>query len=420
MQQQQEYPHPMSQIPLFETIPHWTVTELTRHLRQVLEDDPTLQDVWIKGEISNFSHPSSGHLYFTLKDPGSSLRCVVWKKDAGRLRMSLQDGMAVEAHGAISVYEVGGQYQLYVDLIKPVGEGELYQEFLRLKTLLENEGLFDPSRKRPVPELPSRIGIITSPTGAALRDILNTLRRRLPLAQVIIAPSPVQGEDAPARLVTALQNLNKLKLDVILIARGGGSIEDLWAFNDERVVRSVAASKTPIISGVGHETDFTLTDFSADLRAPTPTAAAELATPITVDDLLSGIRQFENNLDRSILSLLDHQQALVESLGIRLRQYSPSRRLQTDRQRVDDMARRIRSAIRHRLETSFLRVQAQDQRLTALNPVEVLRRGFAVVNRSDNGKLIHSVKQVKSGDNLRVRVLDGTMDVNVAQKPDNK
>ena len=410
----------MSQISLFEMTPHWSVSELTRYLRQVIEADSSLQDVWVKGEISNFSRPSSGHLYFTLKDSGSSLRCVVWKKDTAKLKKSLQDGMAVEAHGSISVYEAGGQYQLYVDLVKPVGEGELYQEFLRLKAGLENEGLFDPARKRPIPELPRRIGIITSPTGAALRDLLNTLRRRLPLAEVFIAPSPVQGEEAPARLVSALQDLNKLKLDVILIARGGGSIADLWAFNDERVVRAVAGSKTPIISGVGHETDFTLTDFSADLRAPTPTAAAELATPFTVDDLLYGIRQVQNNLDNSILSLLDRQQTTIDSLDFRLRQYSPARRLQTDRQRVDDMARRIESAIRHKLELSYSRIQAQRQRLTALNPLEVLRRGFAVVNRNDNGNLVHSVKQVKIGDDLRIRVLDGTMDVNVAQKPESK
>jgi exodeoxyribonuclease VII large subunit len=406
----------MSQIPLFETISHWSVTELTRYLRQVLEADSALQDVWVKGEISNFSRPSSGHLYFTLKDPGSSLRCVVWKNDAMRLRLSLQDGLAVEAHGAISVYEVGGQYQLYVDLIKPVGEGALFQEFLRLKALLEAEGLFEFSHKRPIPELPRRIGLITSPTGAALRDMLNTLRRRLPLVEVIFAPSPVQGEEAPSRLVMALQDLDRLNLDVILIARGGGSIEDLWAFNDERVVRAVAGSKTPVISGVGHETDFTLTDFSADLRAPTPTAAAELATPITIDDLLYGLHQSQDDLDKSILSLLDRQQTLINTLDVRLRQFSPVRRLQTDRQWLDEMTRRFESEIRHRLELSLLRVQAQAQRLTALNPLEVLRRGFAVVNRSVDGKLVHSVRQVKRGDGLQIRMLDGTMDVNVTHK----
>lgn len=411
----------MSQIPLFETAPHWTVTELTRYLRQVLEADSALQDVWVQGEISNFSRPSSGHLYFTLKDSGSSLRCVVWKTDASRLRMSLQDGVAVEAHGAISVYEVGGQYQLYVNLIKPVGEGALYQEFLRLKALLEAEGLFDPSHKRPIPEMPRRIGIITSPTGAALRDMLNTLRRRLPLAEVVLAPSPVQGDEAPARLVVALNNLNDAaKPDVILIARGGGSMEDLWAFNDERVVRTVAKSRTPVISGVGHETDFTLTDFAADLRAPTPTAAAELATPITIDDLKYTIRQAEDRLIETVQSILERLRHNLGSIDLHLRQFSPVRRLQTDRQRLDDTNHRMETAIRHRLELSLLQVRAMDQRLTALSPLEVLKRGYAVVNRSKDGKLVHSVNLVKRGDGLRIRVTDGTINANVKDKEISK
>jgi exodeoxyribonuclease VII large subunit len=409
----------MSQIPLFETTPHWTVTELTRHVRQALEADPSLQDVWVQGEISNFSRPSSGHLYFTLKDSSSSLRCVVWKKDAASLRMSLQDGLAVEAHGAISVYEAGGQYQLYVNLVKPVGEGALFQEFLRLKALMESEGLFDPSRKRPIPELPRRIGIITSPTGAALRDMLNTLRRRLPLVEVILAPSPVQGDEAPARLVAALQTLNgKTKPDVILIARGGGSIEDLWAFNDERVIRAVAASKVPVISGVGHETDFTLTDFAADLRAPTPTAAAELATSISVDDLKYSVRQMQISLLDSIQSLLERQQVSIENVDFRLRQFSPARRLQTDQQRVDEMGHRIETSMRHKLELSLLRVQSLDQRLIALSPLGVLKRGYAVVSRSRDKRVVDSVKKVKRGDELNVRVVDGSFNVDVTNKSD--
>ena len=409
----------MSQIPLFETTPHWTVTELTRYLRQVLESDSSLQDVWVQGEISNFSRPSSGHLYFTLKDAGSSLRCVVWKTDASRLRLTLQDGMAIEAHGAISVYEVGGQYQLYVNLIKPVGEGALYQEFLRLKALLDAEGLFDPSRKRPLPELPRRIGIITSPTGAALRDMLNTLRRRLPLAEVFIAPSPVQGDEAPARLVVALEILNsKIKPDVILIARGGGSIEDLWAFNDERVVRAVAVSKTPVISGVGHETDFTLTDFAADLRAPTPTAAAELATAITIEDLKYAIGQLQMNLSESIHSSLESRRVDLGNADLQLKQFSPIRRLQSDRQRVDEWGHLVETAIRHKLDLSLLRVQALDQRLVALSPLEVLKRGYAVVKRSKDARLVDSVKKVKRGDELQVRVSDGSFNVNVSGKAD--
>ena len=407
----------MSQIPLFETIPHWTVTELTRYLRQLLEADSSLQDVWVQGEISNFSRPSSGHLYFTLKDAGSSLRCVVWKTDAARLRTTLQDGMAVEAHGAVSVYEAGGQYQLYVNLIKPVGEGVLYQEFLRLKALMEAEGLFDTARKRNIPPLPHKIGIITSPTGAALRDMLNTLRRRMPLAEVILAPSPVQGEEAPARLVSSLNILNlKAKPDVVLIARGGGSIEDLWAFNDERVVRAVAESRTPVISGIGHETDYTLTDFAADLRAPTPTAAAELSTAVTVDDLGYSIGQMQQRLTDSISAMVERWRMDLNTKDLHLRQYSPVRRLQSDRQRVDELNHLVETSARHRLELALVHLQALEQRLTALSPLEVLKRGYAVVNRSRDSTLVDSVKKVKRGEDLLVRVADGSFKASVTEK----
>jgi len=267
---------------LFATV-QWTVTTLTRYIREALESDAQLQDIWVQGEISNLSRPASGHVYFTLKDNGASLRCVVWKSGVARLGVQLQDGMAATAHGRIGVYDAGGQYQLYADQVRAAGEGALFQEFLRLKSLLETEGLFASERKRPIPPLPRRIGIVTSPSGAALQDVLNTLRRRLPLLEVTLAASPVQGTEAPLLLVRALEALNRqrLKPDVILLVRGGGSIEDLWAFNDERLVRAIAASAAPVICGVGHETDFTLADFAADMRAPTPTAAAEVATPTT-------------------------------------------------------------------------------------------------------------------------------------------
>jgi exodeoxyribonuclease VII large subunit len=231
----------MEQLPLFDASPRWTVSDLTRYLRQLLESDESLQGLWVQGEVSNFSRPASGHVYFTLKDAGAQLRCVMWRNDAARLRFAPRDGMAVEAHGKLSIYETGGQYQLYADVLRPAGEGALYQEFLRLKALLEAAGLFEAARKRPLPERPARIGIVTSPTGAALRDMLNTLRRRNPLVEVILAPAPVQGNEAPPALVAALQALNEIAApDVILLARGGGSMEDLWAFNDERVVRAVA------------------------------------------------------------------------------------------------------------------------------------------------------------------------------------
>ncbi len=253
---------------------HLTVFQITFRIRKLLEGDLELQDVWVEGEISNLSRPASGHIYFTLKDKNASLRCVMWKTDAMRLRVALQDGAAIEAHGKIAVYEPQGQYQLIVNIIQPKGEGALYQEFLRLKAMLEAEGLFDLERKRPTPELPKTIGIVTSATGAALRDMLNTLRRRLPLVRVILAPSLVQGVEAPPALVSALASLNRQNPDVILLARGGGSIEDLWAFNDERVVRAVAESNAPVICGVGHETDFTLAIsppiFAPRLRLPLP------------------------------------------------------------------------------------------------------------------------------------------------------
>ena len=236
-----------------------TVSELTGYLRQVLERDEVLQDLWVAGEISNFSRPSSGHLYFTLKDSSASVRCVMWRNTAARLNFSPREGMAVEAHGGMSVYEVSGQVQLYVDTMRPAGEGALYQEFLRLKALLDAEGLFDLERKRMIPERPQTIGIVTSPTGAALQDMLNTIRRRYPVAEVVLSPTAVQGVDAPPGIVAALAKINRsVHPDVILLGRGGGSIEDLWAFNDEAVVRAVAASEAPVISGVGHETDFTL------------------------------------------------------------------------------------------------------------------------------------------------------------------
>jgi exodeoxyribonuclease VII large subunit len=405
----------VTQPTLFAAV-QWTVSRLTQHLRQVIESDPALQDVWVRGELSNVSRPASGHLYFTLKDAGASLRGVMWKSDAARLKLPLRDGMEVEAHGRIGIYEAGGQYQLYADALRPVGEGALYAEFLRLKALLEAEGLFDPARKRDIPQLPRRIGIVTSATGAALRDMLHTLRRRLPLVDVILAPSPVQGADAPAALVTALQKLNRFQPDVILVARGGGSIEDLWAFNDERVVRAVAASGIPVVSGVGHETDFTLTDFAADLRAPTPTAAAELATPVTLFDLASGMSDLGQRADMAITGLLERGRVDVTNIESRLRFYSPARRLQSERQRADELARRLSGAQAHRLALEASGLGGMGKRLEALNPFQVLARGYAVVTRPADGSLVRSVEDVRAGEGLRVRVSDGEIEGTVTGK----
>lgn len=387
----------------------FTVSKLTFLIRRLLEEDETLQDVWVQGEISNLSRPASGHVYFTLKDANASLKCVMWKTSAARLNLSLRDGMEVEVHGKIGVYEPQGQYQLYADQVRPVGEGALFQEFLRLKAMLEAEGLFDPERKRPIPEFPKRIGIVTSATGAALRDMLNTLRRRLPLAEVLLAPSPVQGTDAPPALVKAIQSLNRQKPDVVLVARGGGSIEDLWAFNDERVVRAVAASESPVISGVGHETDFTLCDFAADLRAPTPTAAAELATPVTILDLQAGLEITRSRLASSTLSLLADQKTFLSSLASQLRYLSPARRVQSEAQRVDELSRRMLSSLIHRFQLQSSHVKGMTRRLEALSPLAVLARGYAVVTRKDDGRVVSCVAD--ASDAMKVRVSDGEFDV---------
>ena len=388
---------------------HLTVSQLTFHIRKQLENDPTLQDAWVDGEISNLSKPASGHIYFTLKDKNASLKCMIWKPDAARLRVNLQDGMAVEAHGRITVYEPQGQYQLVVNIVQPRGEGMLYQEFLRLKSMLEAEGLFDPERKRPIPQLPNKIGIVTSATGAALRDMLNTLRRRLPLAKVILAPSPVQGVEAPPALVNALESINMQDPDVILLARGGGSIEDLWAFNDEQVVRAVANSKAPVICGVGHETDFTLSDFAADLRAPTPTAAAELATQTSLDDLRFQLSDFNSRLIDLTSNLLAEQKAVISSFESRLKYVSPERWIQTEYQRIDEFLRRTTVTFRHRIQLQRSNLDGLTKRLVSLNPDGILSRGYAIITRKDDGTVVSKVDQAQGA--MKVRVSDGEFEI---------
>ena len=394
----------------FSAVPQtFTVSKLTFLIRKLLEENEALQDVWVQGEISNLSRPASGHVYFTLKDANAALKCVMWKTSAVRLNLSLRDGIEVEVHGRIGIYEVSGQYQLYSDHIRPVGEGALFQEFLRLKAMLEAEGLFDPERKRPIPAWPRRIGIVTSATGAALRDMLNTLRRRLPVVEVLLAPSPVQGTEAPPALVDAIQSLNNQAPDVIILARGGGSIEDLWAFNDERVVRAVADSRVPIVCGVGHETDFTLCDFAADLRAPTPTAAAELATQITIQDLAASVSNLRSLLLSHTLSLFTTKRSLLSSLASQLRYLSPVRLIQSERQRVDEYARRALSALAHRVKLQMKHLEGTEKRLEALSPLAVLARGYAVVTRKEDGKVVSRVAQ--ASPEMNVRVSDGEFEV---------
>jgi exodeoxyribonuclease VII large subunit len=389
-----------------------SISEITHYLREVLESDPILQDVWVQGEISNLSRPSSGHIYFTLKDAAAALRCVIWKSTAMRVRIPLQNGQMIEAHGYVSLYERDGAYQLYVDSIKAGGEGELFQAFMRLKASLEEEGLFDQGRKRPIPLFPNVIGIVTSRTGAALQDMLNTLSQRYRLAQVIVAPTAVQGQEAPKEIVAALQKLNKkIKPDVIILARGGGSLEDLWAFNDENVVRAVVASAAPVITGVGHETDFTLADFAADLRAPTPTGAAVAATPDQAD-LKAGLEGLSASLQSSMLDKLLAKRQVLNQVQNDLKRESPVYQVQNDRQRLDEITLRLERTGRQSVFLEQTRLEGALKRLNALNPTSILQRGYAIVSQLD-GKVVRQVGQVTTGETLVVQVSDGRFNVDV-------
>lgn len=393
----------------------WTVAALTAYIRELFELDYRLQDVRVEGEISNFSRARSGHLYFTLKDENAQLKCVMWRSNAERLRFRPADGDAVIARGHISVYEVGGVYQLYAQSLSPAGRGDLALAFERLKQRLAEEGLFDPEHKQPVPRFPRKIGVVTSADAAALRDILNVLRRRSPFLSVLIAPTLVQGDEAPHQIVRALQWLDaRDDVDTIIVARGGGSIEDLWAFNDEGVARTIFAARHPIISGVGHETDFTIADFVADVRAPTPSAAAELAAP-DVAELQPYVQSLQVAVRRHMQTILEQGRWQVQSLVRSLRHLGPQARLAGSRQQVDGLVDRLEQAIARHLERRRSRLEMARARLNAVGPLATLSRGYAVVRREDDGRIVRSVGDVAAGDRLRVRVADGSFDAAVEE-----
>lgn len=384
----------------------FSVTEITRYLRTLVESDMLLQDVWIAGEVSNISRPASGHLYFTLKDGGAAIKCVIWRSAVFR-NPDFQMGSQVEAHGAVSIYERDGTYQLYVNALRMRGEGDLYQEFLRLKARLETDGWFDAERKRPLPERPKTIGIVTSSSGAALQDMLNTLRGRYRLADVVIAPAAVQGVEAPVEIIAAIRTLNRqIHPDVILVARGGGSMEDLWAFNNEGVVYAIAESEAPVVTGIGHETDFTLADFAADLRAPTPTGAAVAATP-SGEDLLRELDATLQDLNYMVASRLEIAQADLLQAQARLNRESPLRRVERERQQVDDLSSRIERGILSYFNLYRVRQQNAVGRLEALNPRAVLRRGYALVQLED-GTIVRSADQLTVDSRTITRLAHGS------------
>ncbi|MBQ8523029.1 MAG: exodeoxyribonuclease VII large subunit [Clostridia bacterium] len=391
-----------------------TVTELNNYIKGVFDNDRALQNVYVKGEISNFKSHSTGHLYFSLKDEGGVLRAVMFRSSAGSLPFIPENGMKVIAHGRISSFVRDGQYQLYADSMEPDGIGALYIAYEQLKRKLEGAGLFDPKRKKALPKIPSRIGIITSPTGAAIRDMINVTGRRFPYAKIILYPALVQGPGAAPDLIRGLEYFNNNSAaDVIIIGRGGGSIEDLWAFNDEKLAYAVAMSNIPVISAVGHETDFTICDFVADRRAPTPSAAAEIAVP----DTLELKTKFNNVIKHEAMSI----ERIITRHREKLSYLSASRTLTSPRVMIDDkrmatvlLAERMQSAEANAVNRAKLSLGIIAGKLEALNPLSVIARGYSAVYK-ENKELVKSVDQLSVGMNINFKTSDGSASATVIE-----
>lgn len=399
----------MTQSSLFDLAPTLSVAQLVRQIKDVVESDDVLRDVWVRGEVSNFMRPASGHIYFTLKDRDAAIKCVMWKQHAAHVFRLPKEGDAIQTHGAVSMYETRGDVQLYVDEIKLAGAGALWEEFERLRLRLEGEGLFAAEHKRPLPRFPRTIGVVTSRTGAVLHDICRILARRYPLTQVLLAPSQVQGEAAPPLIVEAIRGLNDSAIDLMIVARGGGSIEDLWAFNDERVARAIYASRVPVISAVGHETDFTIADFVADVRAPTPSVAAELATP-DGRELRAAVRAAQMRIVQIAREKISDARVGLSRQVNDLERYSPMARLANDRQSVDELARRGAVRIRQLIALQRGELNGAARHLAALNPEATLARGYAIVRDKSSGRVVKRRSQVAGRKEIAVRVSDGEFD----------
>lgn len=393
-----------------------SVTQLNEYLKMVIEGDRVLSNVFVRGEISNFKLYSSGHAYFTLKDDAGQLKSVMFHSYFSRMAFMPEDGMRVIAHGRVSVYETSGQYQLYVDDMQPDGAGSLAMRFEQLKRKLAAEGLFDESRKRPLPPMPRRIGVITSPSGAAVHDIINVLGRRFPAAEMILYPSEVQGAQAPAQLISGVEFFSMTGLvDVIILGRGGGSAEDLWAFNDEYLARAVASCSVPVISAVGHESDFTICDFVADRRAPTPSAAAEIAVP-DMGEILRGLSGLKMGLQTSMQKLIVQERRILNQLT-QSRVFSrPEQMLDNFRVRLDEREADLNRTVEQALKQKGQSVASIAGKLQALNPLSILSRGYATVSR--DGASITSVKQINENDTLDIRMADGSVRATVSQRKD--
>jgi exodeoxyribonuclease VII large subunit len=391
----------------------FSVQEITTHIHNLFDADPTLNSVWVQGEVSNLTKASSGHWYFTLKDAKAQLRCVMFRNAAQYVRGDVKAGDEILVHGRVNVYDARGEYQLYADQIEPIGGvGDLYRQFEELKTKLEAEGLFDPDRKHPIPSFPKQIGIVTSPTAAAYHDMQNVLHRRFPMVEIILSPTLVQGNRAPQEIVNAIQRLNEFTdVDTIIVSRGGGSIEDLSCFNDEGVARAIADSKIPVISGVGHEIDFTIADFVADLRAPTPSSAAELATP-NRDDLLINLDRRTVDLKSIFLSTLSTTQNSLHRTQQRLRYATPMNKITHAQQQVAGQQTQLQRVIRQHMNRLQDHLSAKTDTLNSANPSAILARGYAIVT-DKHGNIIKSATQVTTHTPLTIQLHEDQLNVRV-------
>ncbi len=386
-----------------------SITELTQKIRGTLE--PAFTQVLAVGEVSNYRPAASGHAYFSLKDGGSAISAACFGWGARRRNWELKDGLQVLVRGKVTVYPPRGSYQLTIDHIEPVGAGALQLEYEQLKGRLQSEGLFEATRKRPLPRYPRKIAVVTSSSGAAIQDMLNILKRRAPHMQVLVVPALVQGAGAADQVRRGLEAVNRLALaEVVVLARGGGSIEDLWAFNDEALARAIAASRLPVVSAVGHEIDFTIGDFVADLRAPTPSAAAEILSAGWVEGR-SRLGELGQRLRASIVRDLQNRKALLRHIAARV--ISPKDRLREQSQRIDELSLRLERGVRVRLERRRALVEQSMAKLDALSPLRVLERGYAIVREGTGNaeRLVRSAQQVRQGQELRIRFHDGEREV---------
>lgn len=395
-----------------------SVSELNGYIKKIFDADRTLTAVSVKGEISNFVNHRSGHLYFSLKDADGQIRAVMFRSATQRLKFIPENGMKVIIHGSVTVYQRDGSYQLYANSMEPDGIGALYLAYEQLKERLFSEGLFDESNKNPIPEFPERIGIITSPTGAAVRDIINVSGRRFPLAKIYLYPSLVQGDGAVENLIQALDYFERTQLaEVIIIGRGGGSIEDLWAFNSEALARKIFSAKTPIISAVGHETDFTICDFVSDMRAPTPSAAAELAVP-DIREIFMRIDGMSERLSSSLIRFVERKRDRLTSVTEKDVIKNPNTIINEKRgalsERYNELLHRFESSLKDKRNELVLNAE----KLNVLNPLSVMKRGYSVAEK--NGVILKSVNNISVGDQINMRVTDGTLITRVEKVVEKK